>query len=304
MYNKKLYNKIIKSISKVVKKQINEAFDFSNISDNTDNKLKNVTQTYNHAWIQYYIDRLLKNDATLWHDENFIKILTSETPLYKAKSKEDVRTIYKAGLELIGPSFPLRFIDVSEITDMSDMFRLIEHGEFCGIDNWDVSNVIDMSNMFANCTNFSGDVRNWDVSNVKDMSGMFNACKMFDGQGLENWDVSNVKNMSGMFNGCTWLNIDFSKWDVSNVTDMHAMFSFCTHFTGFGLDTWDVSNVDNMLEMFYRDVAMKKQYIENWNPLAIAKKPIYDRLTATSNMFSKSSMQRSTPKWYKKLCKD
>ena len=49
---------------------------------------------------------------------------------------------------------------------------------------------------------------------------------------------------------------------------------------------------------------MKKQYIENWNPIAISKKPIYDRLTATSNMFSRASMQKSTPKWYKKLCKD
>ena len=58
-----------------------------------------------------------------------------------------------------------------------------------------------------------------------------------------------------------------------------------------------------MLEMFYGDVAMKKQYIENWDPRAISKKPINDRLTATSNMFSKSSMQKSTPKWYKKLCK-
>ena len=301
MYNKKLYNKIIKSISKVVKKQINEAFDFSNISDN---KSKNVTQSYNHAWIQEYIDRLLQNDATLWHDENFMKILTTETPLYKAKSKEEIRTIYKAGLELIGPSFPLRFIDVSEITDMSEMFRLIEDGEFCGIDNWNVSNVTDMKYMFANCTHFRGIVNDWDVSNVTDMTGMFRGCKRFDGNGLENWDVSNVKYMNSMFNNCGELNTDFSKWDVSNVIDMSGMFRYCEKFTGIGLSNWDVSNVDNMLEMFYGDTSLKKMYLETWNPTTIAKKPIYDRLTAMSNMFAKSSLSRYTPKWFKKLCKD
>ena len=221
MYNKNLYNKIINSISKVVKQQINEAFDFSNISDN---KSKQIIDTYNQAWVQEYIDRLIAKDNTLMEDDNFIKMLRTKTPLYKAKSKEDIRAIYEGGLKVVGTRFPLRFIDVSGITDMSEAFRYLEDAEFCGIENWDVSNVIDMSKMFANCTNFSGDVHNWDVSNVENMSGMFNACKMFDGQGLENWDVSNVKNMSGMFNGCTWLNIDFSKWDVSNVTDMHSMF--------------------------------------------------------------------------------
>ena len=275
MYNKNLYNKIINSISKVVKQQINEAFDFSNISDN---KSKQIIDTYNQAWVQEYIDRLIAKDNTLMEDDNFIKMLRTKTPLYKAKSKEDIRAIYEGGLKVVGTRFPLRFIDVSGITDMSEAFRYLEDAEFCGIENWDVSNVIDMSKMFANCTNFSGDVRNW--------------------------DVSNVENMSGMFNGCTWLNIDFTKWDVSNVTDMHSMFRLCSHFTGFGLNTWDISNVDNMREMFYGDIAIKKQYIENWDPIAIAKKPIYDRLTATSNMFSKSSIQKSTPKWYKKLCKD
>ena len=276
MYNKNLYNKIINSISKVVKQQINEAFDFSNISDN---KSKNIMATYNQAWVQEYIDRLIAKDNTLMEEDNFIKMLCVKTPIYKAKSKEDIRAIYEGGLKVVGTSFPLRFIDVSGITDMSEAFRYLEDAEFCGIENWDVSNVTDMSKMFANCSSFDGDISKWNVSNVKNMSAMFNACKMFEGRGLENWDVSNV-------------------------IDMHGMFRYCTQFIGVGLDKWDVSNVDNMLEMFYGDVAIKKHYIESWNPIAIAKKPIYDRLTATSNMFSKSSMQKSTPKWYKKLCKD
>jgi hypothetical protein len=59
-----------------------------------------------------------------------------------------------------------------------------------------------------------------------------------------------------------------------------------------------------MLEMFYGDTSLKKLHLETWNPTTIAKKPIYDRLTAMSNMFAKSSLSRYTPKWFKKLCKD
>ena len=51
-----------------------------------------------------------------------------------------------------------------------------------GIENWDVSNVENMSNMFYNCWNFDGkSIKNWNVSNVKDMSNMFYDCVNFDG---------------------------------------------------------------------------------------------------------------------------
>ena len=93
MYNKNLYNKIINSISKVVKQQINEAFDFSNISDN---KSKQIIDTYNQAWVQEYIDRLIAKDNTLMEDDNFIKMLRTKTPLYKAKSKEDIEDLKKS----------------------------------------------------------------------------------------------------------------------------------------------------------------------------------------------------------------
>ena len=89
--------------------------------------------------------------------------------------------------------YDLNFIDISKITDMSELFGDVEH-DF--------------------------DVSSWDVSNVKDMSNMFNGCYKFTGKGLENWDVSNVKDMSYMFTDCYKFNCDLSNWDVSNVTDM------------------------------------------------------------------------------------
>ena len=41
-------------------------------------------------------------------------------------------------------------------------------------------------------------LNNWNVSNVEDMNNMFNGASSFN-QPLDNWDVSNVRNMTEMF---------------------------------------------------------------------------------------------------------
>ena len=41
------------------------------------------------------------------------------------------------------------------------------------IDQWDVSNVKTMRNMFWNCSNFNADLSKWDVRNVVNMERMF-----------------------------------------------------------------------------------------------------------------------------------
>ena len=44
---------------------------------------------------------------------------------------------------------------------------------------------------------FIGNISKWNVSNVENMSSMF-AYSQFDGN-ISNWNVSNVKDMSNMF---------------------------------------------------------------------------------------------------------
>ena len=120
-------------------------------------------------------------------------------------------------------------IDTSKITDMSALFQgdLSDSNreKFSGIEYWNVSNVKNMSCMFAN-TDFNQDIGSWDVSNVTDMSHMFDGSSF--NQDISSWDVSNVENMSGMFSYSSFLhssfNQDISSWDVSNVTNMSSMF--------------------------------------------------------------------------------
>ena len=101
--------------------------------------------------------------------------------------------------------YDLNFIDTSEITDMSMLFRYSDYN--FDVSDWDVSNVTDMNNMFYCCNNFDCDLSNWDVSNVTNMRGMFNSCFEFTGKGLENWNVSKVKDMKDMFTCCNILTI-------------------------------------------------------------------------------------------------
>ena len=57
-------------------------------------------------------------------------------------------------------------------------------------------------------------LEDWDVSNVENMSGMFEECENFNCD-LSKWDVSNVENMLDMFRDCIKFNCDLSKWNVS-----------------------------------------------------------------------------------------
>ena len=66
------------------------------------------------------------------------------------------------------------------------------------INNWDVSNVTNMMQLFANATVFNQPLNNWDVSLVENMMNMFVSAKSFN-QELDSWNVGLVENMEGMF---------------------------------------------------------------------------------------------------------
>ena len=165
--------------------------------------------------------------------------------------------------------------DTSKVTNMSGMFWITGNGtttnfEIKGLENWNTSNVTDMSYMFSRAGEQAttwdiGDLSNWDTSNVTDMSAMFSNAGInattWDIGDLSNWNTSNVTDMNFMFSlagndATTWDIGDLSNWDTSNVTDMNAMFQS----VGFnavnleikGLENWNTSNVTDMSYMFSR----------------------------------------------------
>jgi len=91
-------------------------------------------------------------------------------PLVKAKDRLHLIKLIAANIKHFGPNCNLNYIDVSAVTDMSDVFMA---SEFNGdISKWDVSSVTDMRYMFYQ-SKFAGDISDWDVDNVYNMYNMF-----------------------------------------------------------------------------------------------------------------------------------
>ncbi|WP_305982873.1 BspA family leucine-rich repeat surface protein [Roseivirga thermotolerans] len=150
--------------------------------------------------------------------------------------------------------------DVSNITDMSEMFK---ESDFNGdISGWNVSAVTDMSYMFAQAENFNSSISNWNTSAVQDMSYMFSYAQSFD-QPIGAWDVSSVTSMSSMFADAAVFNQDLNSWDVSSVTKMDKMFDNALLFNG-DITGWNVSSVTDMSNMF-DDAKAFNQDIDGWN---------------------------------------
>jgi len=145
--------------------------------------------------------------------------------------------------------------DVSNITDMSWMFSESQFNQ--GLNAWDVSNVTDMSWMFSQ-SHFNQNIDDWDVSNVIDMSLMFSGSQF--NQSINAWDVSNVTNMRLMFSGSQF-NQSINDWDVSSVTIMDRMF-LQSQFSQ-PVNNWDVSNVTDMSLMFLG--SQFNQSINEWD---------------------------------------
>ena len=178
----------------------------------------------------------------------------------------------------------LSCVCTSLVTDMSAMFSNSEFNQ--NISSWDVSNVTNMADMFRFAEDFNQPIGNWDVSNVTNMADMFHFADDFN-QPIEDWDVSNVTNMRQMFLDAYDFNQPIGDWDVINVTSMEKMFRYAERFNQ-DIGDWDVSNVKNMGDMFSNAWAFNKE-IGNWN---------VENVTNMNNMFGEaSSFNQNLTKW-------
>ncbi len=176
--------------------------------------------------------------------------------------KEKIKNYYDTENEHL-----IQELDVSCITSMYKLFEACIEFNLC-LDNWNTSNVIDMSYMFYFCVVLNQPIRfntsnvtnmlcmflccntfnqviEFDTSNVVDMSYMFAGCKDFD-QPID-FDTSKVTNMSYMFYDCHKFNQQIA-FDTSNVIYMPFMFWYCSKFNK--LIDFNTSNVIDMTDMF------------------------------------------------------
>ncbi len=149
----------------------------------------------------------------------------------------------------------IRSWDVSNVIDMSQLFFSSPFNQ--NIDVWDVGSVLSMERMFFD-SNFNRNIGDWDVSNVTNMFQMFLSSQF--NQDIGSWNVGNVTTMAAMF-----VQSDFNQpigdWDVSSVTEMEFMFRGTVFDQDIG--NWDVSNVIDMSLMFAESAF--NQDIGSWN---------------------------------------
>ena len=172
--------------------------------------------------------------------------------------------------------------DVSNVTNMTNMFANTSINADIGA--WDTSNVTYMGNMFSRATAFNQDLSSWDTSKVTSMGSMFNDATAFN-QDLSSWDTSNVTSMSYMFDGATVYNQDLSSWDTSKVTTMWSMFSDATAFNQ-DISSWDTSNVTFMWGMF-RSATAFNQDLSSWDTSSVTDmKSMFSGATAFNQNIS------------------
>ena len=137
------------------------------------------------------------------------------------------------------------------------------------IDNWDTSNVTDMSSMFQNAFSFNNTISSWNTSNVTNMSDMFNEARVFNNN-ISSWNTQNVTTMRRMFATAYDFNQPIlSYWKTSKVTNMAGMFSYAYAFNNAGVTnaiagSWDTGNVTDMSYMF-EECRNFNIPIGNWN---------------------------------------
>jgi surface protein len=180
--------------------------------------------------------------------------------------------LYFQGCANLNLSSVSDILNLSGTTDMNLMFSLCSSlTSINRINEWDVSNVTNMTSVFNSCTNFNQNLNSWNVSKVTSFVSMFQGASNFN-NGLASgvsstmpWTINttNAVSMSSMFNTASIFNQDISGWNTSKVIDFTGMFLGCGNFNQ-PIGTWDTSQVTTMANMF-QNAPKFNQNLGSWN---------------------------------------
>ena len=142
--------------------------------------------------------------------------------------------------------------DTSNVIDMSSMFHSCTSLTSLNLSNFNTSNVTTMNSMFYNCSKLQTiKVSNFNTLKVSDMSFMFSFCKALTSLNLNNFTIQSTTNISYMFQYCSNLtSLDLSNFEASNVTTMTGLFAWCDKLTHIkckqSFKEWCLTNQDTI----------------------------------------------------------
>jgi len=161
----------------------------------------------------------------------------------------------------------MKYLDVSQATDISRIFYKSSSIISLDLSKWDVSNVTDLTATFSNCSSLKSlNVSNWNVSNVTSLNSTFGGCRSLISLDVSKWNVGKVTDLIYTFGGCSSLtSLEISGWDVSNVTDLWQLFVGCSSLTFLDLSKWDVGKVTSLQGVFYNCSSLTSLNINEWD---------------------------------------
>ena len=158
------------------------------------------------------------------------------------------------------------------------------NGKFGEMNDWDVSGVTYMGQLFLNKTNFNENIKKWNVSSVTDMTRMFESAEKFN-QDIGSWNVYAVTNMSQMFyNAKAFNNGDGNAplvWNVRELVNASSMFREANNFNQKLTWTNTELKLENVSKMFY----INTKFNQNVNVLF----QIGNKINNMQGMFERAS---------------
>ncbi len=133
----------------------------------------------------------------------------------KVANKAALQAEIKRAIKAHGNEVDLNYIDTSQVTDMSQLFR--NNATFNGdISKWETSSVTNMYAMFHGTTAFNGDISEWETLSVTNMSVMFSGATNFN-QNISGWKYDKLevkeRRIINMFAGATAMQEDYKpRW--------------------------------------------------------------------------------------------
>ena len=157
--------------------------------------------------------------------------------------------------------------DTSNVIDFTYMFAYSHNLTGHGLSSLDTSNVVTLKNLWLNSTKFSGNVSTWNTSNVETMQSLL--AKSFNVTAdITSWDTSSVTSLRGAFAGIANFDMNLSNWNTSSVTDMAGLCEDTSNFAA-DLSGWDTSNVIDLSRLWYRATNVSLYDLSGWDTSSV-----------------------------------
>ena len=230
------------------------------------------TQTltlYYDTKIDYWLDRLIVDNQSLWLDgseRKKIKTVVFDESFKHARPKSCDQWFYLfEGLTKIEH---LDYLNTSEVENMGSMFSNCTSLETLDLSSFNTEKVTNMSEMFVGSMNLRtiNLPKGFIGSNVTDLNGMFRGCASLTELDLSGSNAEKVKDMCKMFYGCVALsNLNLSGFKTGSVTDMRYLFSSCKSLESLDLSGFNTENVTSMVSMFSQCSSLRSLDLSSFN---------------------------------------